>query len=630
MKKILLLTTVVLIAMTSFAQKSTVSKKKRGLSVELTKEGRLNGGANMLMNDFAKANKLIPEETELGTTVYDAQTNQAIENRFHRYSDGTMGAVWTMGFEDATNFPDRGTAYVYFDGESWSEEPSERIESERCGWSSYAPYGENGEIIVSHTGTELRFSKRENKGSGEWEHFTLEGPEGHDLIWPRLITNGNTIHVVAVTPSEANAGTPYNGMDGALLYSRSTDGGETWVDQNIQLPGTTSDEYTGIVSDEYIWAKNGNTIALVVSSQWYGHDLFMLKTEDDGENWEKTVVWENPYNQVIYDDLVTAPDTLAAPDGTLGADIDSEGNVHITFGLIRALKEETGSGSTFSAFPFYEGIIYWNETMDPFEAENQHYALAFENLVEDETYVGWIPDVDGNGEIDMTLDNLFTYVYSCSTFPTITLDENDNVFLAYATPREDLGDPLKYRHIMGRAKINGTWFGNPNDVEQLDLTNDPLHSFDECIIPQMANMIPGDDKVYIIYQRDNIPGIAYGQEPDHEYVTNYYTLMEADLSDFGIITEIETDAEKMSDEVSQNYPNPFSSSSTVEVRLNQQSKLSLEVMNLVGQTLQYSDLGTVNAGTHKLEIDGSRLETGVYFYNVNINDKTITKKMVVN
>ena len=632
MKRLLLLVLVLGLGYGLTAQKSHISKDLMNKSVKMKKKESVhNIGSTGNTDAISLRNTQLPvEEYDIGESWYDLQTNTAISNRIYKHSDGTMAAVWTMGQEDGagSGFPDRGTGYNYYDGSDWGEFPTERIEDERCGWPSYAPLGDNGEIVVSHTGTVLKISTRENKGTGEWNYSTLEGPDGHDIIWPRMITNGNTIHLVAAIPSEANGGDIYEGLDGAIVYSRSTDGGETWVDQNIILPGMTSEEYTGFNADQYIWATNGDVTALIVSSLWYGHDTFMLKTEDGGETWDKTVIWENPYNQQIYDDIVTSPDTLWAPDGALGADIDSEGNVHVAFGLHRAYKEETGSGSQFSNFPFAEGIVYWNETMEPFTAENQHNALSWDNLEENETLVGWLPDINGNGELDMTIDNLLTYNYSASTMPTLTINEDDDVFLAYATPREDLGDDLNYRHIFGRAKVDGYWAGDPNS-EEMDLTGGELHLYDECIYPIMANMLPGDETVHVFYQRDNNPGIGVGTEPDHEPVLNTETVINATKHDFGIYTGFEDDNTANNVEVSQNMPNPFHESTTISVQLPEAANLSVEVVNMVGQTVYRKDYGKVNAGTKKFTIPGRNLDKGIYLYNVKVNDNTTTNKMVV-
>ena len=61
---------------------------------------------------------LTANESTIGTTYYDLQTNKALSNRFYLYADGTMGAVWTMGFQ-SSDFPDRGTGYNFYDGNSF-------------------------------------------------------------------------------------------------------------------------------------------------------------------------------------------------------------------------------------------------------------------------------------------------------------------------------------------------------------------------------------------------------------------------------------------------------------------------------------------------------------------------------
>ena len=54
-------------------------------------------------------------ETIIGTTRYDIQTNSSVQNRINVFDDGTMGATWIMGFTE-TAFTDRGAGYNYFNG----------------------------------------------------------------------------------------------------------------------------------------------------------------------------------------------------------------------------------------------------------------------------------------------------------------------------------------------------------------------------------------------------------------------------------------------------------------------------------------------------------------------------------
>lgn len=220
-----------------------------------------------------------PDEI-IGTTVYDMQTNGSVQNRIYLFDDGVIGASWNMGFI-ASAFTERGTGVNYFDGTGWGPQPTERIESEKTGWPSYAPYGTNGEIVMNHTMYDgLDILTRDNKGEGTWLEWVLPGPTGHeDISWPRMVTNGTdhqTIHTIYTTYSV------YEELDYALLYSRSEDGGTSWDPVNTILDGTGSDEYFGFGGDDYAMAEPvGETIAFVVGSPWI--DMFLMKSENNGE-----------------------------------------------------------------------------------------------------------------------------------------------------------------------------------------------------------------------------------------------------------------------------------------------------------------------------------------------------------
>ncbi len=179
-------------------------------------------------------NVLPAQVNALGQTKYDLQSVGSLSPRVLAWEDGTMSAVWMMGFEEpaAFAFPDRGTGYNYFDGEAWDPMPEARIESQRTGWSSIAKWGPEGEVIVSHHGGDrtLVISRRPVKGTGDWQEQTLEGPENHGYLYPKIATSGagnEYLHVFAYVPGSGNGGTSYLDQDGALLYNRSTDGGQT-------------------------------------------------------------------------------------------------------------------------------------------------------------------------------------------------------------------------------------------------------------------------------------------------------------------------------------------------------------------------------------------------------------------
>ncbi len=99
-------------------------------------------------------------------------------------------------------------------------------------------------------------------------------------------------------------------------------------------------------------------------------------------------------------------------------------------------------------------------------------------------------------------------------------------------------------------------------------------------------------------------------------------------ADFMIVGVRENKASNIAS-VSQNYPNPFSQNSTVQVNLTQKANLKLVVTNLIGQQLMQIDRGNVAAGMHEFVIDGSKLGNGIYFYTVYAGKESVTRKMIV-
>ncbi|MEA2030268.1 MAG: T9SS type A sorting domain-containing protein, partial [candidate division Zixibacteria bacterium] len=80
--------------------------------------------------------------------------------------------------------------------------------------------------------------------------------------------------------------------------------------------------------------------------------------------------------------------------------------------------------------------------------------------------------------------------------------------------------------------------------------------------------------------------------------------------------------------LNQNYPNPFNPTTVVSFNVPATVDYTLSVFNITGQEVDvYS--GTAEAGLVEIEIDGSGLSSGIYFYKLNAGDFSATKKMVL-
>lgn len=621
MKKSLLIILTVAFGLATFAQ------QRVQLPRELRDYAVSKGAAIQQPTDFVKPQAMASVkstksvvEQEIGGTRYDLQTNNSVQNRLNVYDDGTVGATWTMGFADP-GFADRGTGYNYFDGSAWGASPTTRIESLRTGWPSYAPYGENGELVVSHdfAAGSLIYLTRDTKGTGTWTEGEMVGP-GTQISWNRTTTSGinnNVIQTIAITWPTANGGTVYEGLDGALLYSRSTDGGATWDPSNAILDGITIDEYTGFSADDYEWAASkGDNIAFLVGSSW--HDLFLMKSDDGGENWDKTVIWEHPYPGFNIA-TPTVTDTFYCVDGAHHLAFDSQAKVHVVFGINRTYSD--GAGTFW--FPYVDGLGYWNEDMPTFSNDLNAlspYGDAGTELIEDVNLIGWAQDVNNDGEITF-LGETGTYYIGVSSQPQIIIDDMDYKYVVFAGITETYNNGVQdYRHIWAR----GSW-GDDVWGGFVDLTSDIVHIFDECVFPSSAPMV--DDYFYLMYQSDTEPGLAVRGDLD-PYGDNKINFMKVSRNEL-IPVGVDEKPIISQSTVSQNFPNPFNGKSFVNVTVNKACALNMKVTDHLGRQVYQMPERSVAAGSLRLEVNAQNWAPGIYFYSVSAGDVTITKKMIV-
>lgn len=562
---------------------------------------------------------LLPSEANIGETRFDLQTNLSLQNRIYRFEDGTVGASWTMGFSGG-EYPERGTAYNYFDGTSWGPEPSTRIESVRTGWPSYVPVGAEGEAVIAHSANGyLVMNKRSTKGSGSWAQTFFNAPAGHGLYWPRMVSSGsqkNTLHLLAVTEPTNQGGTSYLGLDGALLYSRSTDGGQSWEIKDSILPGLTSAEYRGFDGDMYTWAEpKGDTIAFVVSDYWL--DMILMKSTNGGDSWSKTIIWENPYPFFDKSNPIVT-DTFYCPDGSIHLAFDKDGLVHIVFGVNRAHAD----GVENFWFPFIDGVGYWNETMPAFVSPNFKYTMQPDTLYNHGNLIGWTQDINENDSLDFlpgSIEILGKYYISLSSMPQLLIDENEDMFLIYSSVTEGYDNGIQnFRHLWGRALFhdNTDWSGF------VHLTGSIVHNFDECVFPSLAPL--SDNNLYFIYHADEEPGLSVSGDEDAP-TDNRVVFSSTPKTDFGVGMD---EPASLPGSAGEFFPNPTNGESQVSLFLNAKANITIKVYSLSGQLVKEYNQGMISAGQHLLSIDVHTLPSGMYFCGIIINEQEISRKLI--
>jgi hypothetical protein len=81
--------------------------------------------------------------------------------------------------------------------------------------------------------------------------------------------------------------------------------------------------------------------------------------------------------------------------------------------------------------------------------------------------------------------------------------------------------------------------------------------------------------------------------------------------------------------LSQNYPNPFNPSTTINYQIPQSGKVSLIVYDILGREVASLVNGFKSAGSYTITFNSSSLPSGIYFYQLKVNDFLFLKKMIL-
>lgn len=576
-------------------------------------------------------------EVIIGTTLYDLQTNNSVADRIVTNADGSTAAVWTMEPSDAgTTYPNRGTGYAYNNGSSWTVlNPSARIENVRVGWGNIVNTRSGIEFVISHganTAGKMNKASRPVKGTGTWTNDinAIATATTYGNFWPRAITKGDTVYTISITyPTTPGPGVLFQGLDGALVFSRSTNGGATWDIVNTIPTGYTSADYRGFSGDGYAIAAKGNTVAIVAGEM--DRDVVLSKSIDGGVTWTATriydcpiVKWDHTTKNSDYNNDGTA-DTLETNDGCFTIGLDNSGEAYVFFGRTRILQAAVATSQTWSVFTGTDGLYMWKESYGASTFPNQTAVIvaAIEDLYEQGTIYFDPPAVSGKPSFGQ-------FGCSLTSFPSVAFDDNNTMYLLYSSivdSLESIASPTKnVRH----EYVIKSCDGGANWTDPYDIFIDPLDFCYERVYGSLAKRVDG--KLHIIYQRDFYAGYGINatDDADNQGQSNdiiYVEMPVTDLPNCPIPTGIKT---QTATDIDLNfYPNPASSSGTIEVSLKESAKMDIVILNNVGQTV-YSTSSLGHAGFNKVEVDLSNLASGLYFYQVKIGDKkAITKKFAV-
>lgn len=97
-----------------------------------------------------------------------------------------------------------------------------------------------------------------------------------------------------------------------------------------------------------------------------------------------------------------------------------------------------------------------------------------------------------------------------------------------------------------------------------------------------------------------------------------------------IITSIEDEISEGQDyRLEQNYPNPFSLSTTIQFSIPESQFMTLKVFDIYGNEIASLINEEKSSGNHEVLFDGSKLANGTYFYRLQAGDFVETRRIVL-
>jgi len=240
--------------------------------------------------------------------------------------------------------------------------------------------------------------------------------------------------------------------------------------------------------------------------------------------------------------------------------------------------------------------------------------------VDDNTYGEWyVSDGSGDAQLDDDFYTYDTYLGEPFDFVQGFVDYSYSEYEILPRDEFDIGAQVaielaSFEAAAGDGYVTLTW-RTTAEVE--------AHSFN-------------------IYRNDEVIATveAAGEAHDYTYVdrqvtngqTYTYQLSDVDLSGLETIHQmvcsVTPNAVPGEYALEQNYPNPFNPSTEIAYSVPAEAHVTLKVYNLLGQEVASLVDEVKEAGRHTINWNAADQASGVYFYSMQTDDFSATKKMV--
>jgi hypothetical protein len=587
----------------------------------------------------------------IGNTMYDLQSNNAVANRLMVYPGGKVTAVWTTSTDGGTAYTERGTGYNQRINGTWRKAlpNNARFENSRVGWPNVGVAtfgGTEKEYVFAHavatSGLTGGFVFSTNSGIGTdftpgttvlndtYNAATTPGP-----IWGRTATAGSRIVLISCF-ADSTSSYPVNyygaGVKRPITYSVYDAANGTWIAKNALLPGYDSSFYDIGQADDYSIDAVGNKVRIVIAGAF--DDLAMWKSEDAGSSWTKVMI-DSFNSKKNFTPSLPVSGRKIVNNGAVNVSIDPWGYTHVVVPAIATAFDSLDAQNVRTTYYTMniEGILYWCDK--PQAGTGRPAPMKI---------IGFCPDQDNDQTLTLS-SNTRLGIYggygtglgsttanracAISNQPMIAADNKGNVFCTYIAPieggldvsqdNEDFNDIF----VVYSTDTGNTWSQNTQNITQTT-------GFEEAY-PTLARTV--DNNIHLMYMLDEDPGYAVNNSNNIES-NNRINYAEVPVNKIlhdsvGVFPNgINPNHADAGFRVSENYPNPFSGQTQIDINTTRSGNIQFTVNDIMGKMI-YDETQTLAAGKHTITFNATGLSKGVYFYTVTNGTQKVSGKMIV-
>ena len=393
-----------------------------------------------------------------------------------------------------------------------------------------------------------------------------------------------------------------------------------------------------LITEEQIASRFGETFA-IGDLDGDGFDDLVVGARTYGLDQGKVYVYFGKTNFNGIPDTTAEGDTVRSYYGydIKTADINGDGIKDLTIASDRRKYNTTDNAWVNDGFlDIYYGKGGWQFTKNGYDQRFDQTNSA--GVLYPQVF--GLVDVNADGKTDISMVQLdsayFFYGKSDSVrhIPDLILTNPDTDFYsAFAGAASDIGDINKDgKNDFALLLSPGTNLSNCMAVYLGNSTPQTKPIGDRCktgnnpfdIIVNVGDVnSDGVNDFGSVAPRNNVPELPQD---------GYFIIFKGDS---GYVTGIEKSSVPLPKDFNlyQNYPNPFNPSTTIEYTLQKEGKVELKIFDMLGKEIKTLVNKDQRSGNYEVVWDGTgnkgdKVSSGIYFYRLEIDKATITKKAI--